>query len=394
MFKLSKKKETLRKGIIKTAYGEIQTPFFMPDATRGYVKGLSTYDLEMVGVGPMVVNTFHLYLQPGLKNIKKAGGVHSFMHWPYPLLSDSGGFQVFSLIHKNTKMGKIYENGVMFKSPIDGASHEFTPEKSIQIQFDLGVDMMVCLDDCPPNDYELSEIEISINHTISWAKKCRREYDKQLKKRKIKNEKRPLLFAVIQGGKSKELRKYCADELIKIGFDGYGFGAMPVDENGNFLEDVLKYTAELIPKDTLRFALGIGSPEDILKCSSYGWDMFDCVIPTREGRHGKLFLWKSKFQIHSAGSGQVSNFKFQKKSELQNLKLKSQTQFYQTININNSKFARDFSSINENSKLPELQRYTKAYLHHLFKMKEPLGARLATLNNLEFYMELMKGIRN
>ncbi|MFH0854589.1 MAG: tRNA guanosine(34) transglycosylase Tgt [bacterium] len=398
--------DKIRKKIIITPHGELKTPFFMPDATRGYVKSVSTDDLERVGVGAMVVNTLHLYLEPGMNIIRKipsslslasgerpslslAGGespakggqvvvrvgkgIHSFMNWHRPLLSDSGGFQVFSLIHKNPKMGEITDKGAVFKSPLDGSLHNLTPEKSINIQFDLGVDMMVCLDDCPPNGYDKSKLEISVARTIKWAKRCKVEYEKQIKKRKIKDLDRPLIFSVIQGGNEKDLRKYCADELIKIGFDGYGFGARPVDEYGNWLEDILIYTANLIPKDSLRFALGIGLPEDILRCAFYGWDMFDCVIPTREARHGKLFFWNNNFQF--------SIFSLQKKKK-----------FYKTININNSKFSKDFSPINENSKLPELRNHTKAYLRHLFKMKEPLGARLASLNNLEFYMELMEKI--
>lgn len=382
MFKIQKKSVSsdIRLGILQTAHGDIQTPFFMPDATRGYVKGISASDLEMIGVAPMVVNTFHLYLQPGMKIINsrkhgQLGGIHKFMNWPHPLLSDSGGFQVFSLIHKNPKMGSIQDNGAVFKSPIDGSMHKLTPEKSIQIQFNLGVDMMVCLDDCPPNDYDEKKLGMAVKRTIAWAKKCRKEYDKEVKKRKLKEGNKPLLFSVIQGGKSKELRKYCAQELIKIGFDGYGFGARPVDENGDFLEEVLRYTADQIPKDALRFALGIGTPEDILKCASYGWDMFDCVIPTREARHGRLFFWKNKFQ--------TLNFDSQKKDI-----------FYRAININNAKFAKDFTPINQNSRVAELRENSKAYLSHLFKMREPLGQRLATMNNLEFYMDLMEKIKN
>jgi len=388
MFKILKKSKLnkFRRGMIKTAHGNIQTPFFMPDATRGYVKSVSFSDLEKIKMAPMVVNTLHLYLQPGMeviksikskvhkvesKKSKSKNGLHEFMNWKGPLLSDSGGFQVFSLIHKSEKMGRIYDDKVVFKSPIDGSNHILTPEKSIQIQFDLGTDMMVVLDDCPPNEYNKKELENSVERTIKWAKRSRREYDKQIKKRKIKDGNRPLLFSVIQGGNEKDLRAYCADELIKIGFDGYGFGARPVDEHGNWLEDILKYTAELIPKNALRFALGIGLPEDIVRCASYGWDMFDCVIPTREARHGKLFL------------SQKSKVKSQKLSG----------KFYTTININNSKFTKDFSAINETSKLAELRNHTRAYLHHLFKMKEPLGHRLASLNNLEFYLTLMGKIR-
>ncbi len=371
MFKLRKQlKNGIRLGEIKTKHGLVKTPFFMPDATRGFVKLLSNYDLDRIKMGPMVVNTFHLFLQPKMEIIKKAGGIHKFMNWNKPLLSDSGGFQVFSLIHRNPMMGKISDEKVIFKSPLDGSTRDLTPEKSIQIQFDLGTDMMVCLDDCPPNDFSRTDIAKAVERTVKWAKRCEIEFEKQIKKRKIKKGDEPLLFAVIQGGPYLDLRKHCAEELIKIGFDGYGFGAMPVDKKGKFSERILKYTAELIPKNALRFALGVGNPEDIAKCAAYGWDMFDCVIPTREGRHGRLFLWKRKSEL------KISNFKFLISS------------FYSSINITNSRFSKDFSVINTDSKIYELKTHTKAYLHHLFKSKENLGQRLASLNNLEFYMEL------
>ncbi|MFA4941939.1 MAG: tRNA guanosine(34) transglycosylase Tgt [Patescibacteria group bacterium] len=353
--------------IISTSHGKITAPFFMPDATRGFVKLANNEELKRAGVKSLVINTFHLYLQPGMEIIKKADGIHKFMNWDGPILSDSGGFQVFSLIHRNAQMGKISDDKVIFKSPLDGSHHELTPEKSIQIQFDLGVDMMVCLDDCPPNDFDREKLEKSVERTIRWAQRCRIEYDKQIKKRKIEKGKRPLLFSVIQGGAELDLRKHCAEELIKIGFDGYGFGARPVDKDGNFLGKVLEFTARLIPKNSIRFALGIGLPEDITRCAEMGWDMFDCVIPTREGRHGKLFLWKGNSVL--------------------------KRNFYKTINISNAKFAKDFSAINSESKLPELRKYNKAYLHHLFRLDEPLGARLASLNNLEFYTGLMEKIR-
>ena len=371
-FKLIKKtKAGIRLGSIKTKRGVVKTPFFMPDATRGFIKLVSGHDLKKIKMGPMVINTYHLFLQPKMEMIKKAGGAHKFMSWDNPLLSDSGGFQVFSLVHRNPEMGKIHENGVKFRSPIDGAWHDITPEKSIQIQFDLGVDMMVCFDDCPPNDYSKEKIKEAVLRTISWAERCKVEYGKQIKKRKIKESERPLLFGVIQGGVEFDLRELCTKELVKIGFDGYGFGAMPVDAEGNFLGEILEFTANLIPEGSLRFALGIGSPSDIVKCARYGWDMFDCVIPTREGRHGRLFLRKR-------------NYKFQ---------IPNSKEFYETINIGNSKFAADFKPINPDSKIPELREYSKAYLHHLFKLKEPLGARLASMNNLEFYLELMEKIR-
>jgi queuine tRNA-ribosyltransferase len=350
---------------------KIKLPLFMPDATRGVLKLLSNNDIVASGTEAMVVNTFHLFLRPGMKIIKKAGGIHKFMDYNGFLISDSGGFQVFSLIHRNPGMGKISDKEVIFKSPVDGSKHSLSPEKSIQIQFDLGTNAVICLDDCPPNDYDREAIKKAVDRTVKWALRCKKEYEKQVKKRKLSKDKRPLLFSVIQGGAEIDLRKKCAEELIKIGFDGYGFGARPVDKNGKFLGQVLKYTAGLIPADKYKFALGIGTPEDILRCFSFGWELFDCVIPTREGRHGKLFFFKD----------------FQKPLTLKNLK------FYKTININNRKFSFDLSPINKNSKIKELRQYSKAYLNHLFKIKEPLGAKLAGLNNLEFYNDLIRKIR-
>jgi queuine tRNA-ribosyltransferase len=303
-----------------------------------------------------------LYLQPGMKTIKKMGGIHSFMNWEKPLLSDSGGYQVFSLIHKNKRNGKITDDKVIFKSPLDGSRHELTPEKSIQIQFALGTDMIVCLDDCPPNDFSRIDLERAVVRTIAWAKRCKYEYERQIKKRKLKGIKRPLLFAVIQGGAEIDLRKYCAQELVKIGFDGYGFGARPVDREGKFLGEVLRQTANFIPKNALRFALGIGTPADIVRCAKMGWDMFDCVIPTREGRHGRLFLANNKEK-------------------------------YQVVNINNARFAQDFTAINKRSKISELKNNSRAYLHHLFRLNETLGQKLVSLNNLEFYQELIKSLK-
>ncbi len=362
MFKIIKtSKSGLRRGVLKTAHGSLETPFYMPDATRGFVKLTDNEAVARTRTKALVVNTFHLYLQPGLKVIEKVGGLHEFMNWSGPLLSDSGGFQVFSLIHKNKQMGKITDDKVIFRSPLDGSKHELTPEKSIQIQFTLGTDMMVCLDDCPPNDFSRPDLEKAVERTIAWAKRCKIEFEKQVKKRKLGGAKRPLLFAVIQGGAEIDLRAHCAEELVKIGFDGYGFGARPVDKEGKFLGEVLQATADFIPREALRFALGIGTPEDISRCALMGWDMFDCVIPTREGRHGKLFFLK----------------KFPK---------------YENANINNAKFATDFKPINQKSRLSELKRNSRAYLHHLFRLNEPLGHKLASLNNLEFYQEFIANL--
>jgi queuine tRNA-ribosyltransferase len=382
MFKIQKnsKKSKARLLELNLPHGKLYSPFFMPDATRAVLKNIDVKTLKDLDMGALVVNTYHLLLQPGTEIIKHAGGVNKFMNWPHSLLSDSGGFQVFSLIHRSKEMGKIFDDRVEFKSPIDGSKHILTPEKSIQIQFDLGVDMMVCLDDCPPNDSNEKAMKISVNRTIEWACRCRLEFDKQIKKRKLKENNRPILFGVIQGGEIKEERKRCAESLLELDFDGYGYGARPVDKDGNFLAEILEYTASLIPDKYLRFGLGIGMPKDIIKCVQMGWDMFDCVIPTREGRHGRLFEASTK--LEALNPKQIPN------SKNSNSKL-----LYSSINIKNSKFKEDFTAIKENSKLEVLRNYSRAYLHHLFKIGDPLGQRLAALNNLEFYSDLMEKIR-
>lgn len=364
MFKLiSSDRSGSRFGQLKTPHGSLNTPFFMPDATRGFVKLIDGESLRQTGTTALVVNTFHLYLQPGLDIIKKAGGLHRFMDWNGPLLSDSGGFQVFSLIHQKKIPGKISDEQLTFKSPLDGSWHNLSPEKSIQIQFALGTDMMVCLDDCPPNELSYSDLAQSVKRTISWAKRSKEEYERQIKRRRLSGQKKPLLFAVIQGGPYIDLREKCAAELVKIGFNGYGFGARPVDASGNFLEEVLRKTAAAIPVNALRFALGVGTPEDIKRCFRLGWDMFDCVIPTREGRHGKLFY------------------------------LSNRAGFFRTINLKNSRFKHYFKPINPDSHLEILRRHSLAFLNHLFKVGDPLGSRLASLHNLEFYNTWLATIR-
>jgi queuine tRNA-ribosyltransferase len=379
MFEIHLKIGEKRTGKLITKNGEIKTPFFMPDATRGFVKSLDTGDLDLIGMGPMVVNTYHLYLNPGIEIIKKAGGIHKFMNWKKPLLSDSGGYQVFSLIHKNPKAGKITDEGAMFKSPVDGSKHFLTPEKSIEIQFDLGVDMMVCLDDVPPHSYVKEKIEDAVRRTVLWAKRCKDEYERQIEKRKIKDADRPLIFGVIQGGVHFDLRERCAKELVEIGFHGYGFGARHVDQDGNFLEEMVRQTAELIPENSLRFALGVGTPEDIVRFANFGWDMFDCVIPTREGRHGRLFIRK----------GEIKNQKSHAYRQAGKIKI-NEGSFYETININNEKFKNDFTPIDPKCDCVLCQSYTRAYLRHLFATGDPLAMRLASIHNLKFYLDLMK----
>jgi queuine tRNA-ribosyltransferase len=372
--------EAARRGVLKTGAGNIRTPFFMPDATRAAVRGTTTKEIHSVGIEAMVVNTYHLMLQPGESLIKNAGGIHQFMGWNGPILSDSGGYQIYSLIHRNPEMGKITEDGAEFKSVLDGSKHLLTPERAIAIQFDLGVDMMVALDDPRPNDAPETEIAEAVERTIRWAKRCREEYDRQVVVRGLTEETRPLLFGVVQGGMFPELRTKCAEGLTQIGFDGYGFGGRHVDSDGIFLEDIVRHTASVIPKDSIRFALGVGTPEDIVRCHALGWDMFDCVIPTREGRHGRLFLWRNQSKVEVVETGHA-------------LSLRGNL-FYETINIYNERFTEDFSPVDSNCDCPLCRNHTRAYLRHLFRVNDPLGSRLASTHNLRFYVRLMEMLRD
>lgn len=366
-------REGFRQGVLKTGAGEIRTPFFMPDATRAAVRGVMTNEIRESGTPALVVNTYHLMLSPGAELINRAGGIHAFMNWDGPVLSDSGGYQVFSLIHRDPDMGRITEDGAEFRSVLDGSKHLLTPERSIRIQFDLGVDIMVVLDDPRPNDTSREEIETAVERSIRWAGRCREEYDRQVAARGLSEETRPLLFGVVQGGPFPGLRTRCAKGLTKIGFDGYGFGGRHIDEEGKFMDEIVAHTASVIPDESVRFALGIGTPKDIVRAYRAGWDMFDCVIPTREGRHGRLFRRKSQLTTYNSQLTTVD--------------------FYETINIKNGRFTEDFTPIDPECDCPLCTNHTAAYLHHLFRVGDPLGNRLASLHNLRFYAELMRDLR-
>ena len=390
MFKLLRKsnKSKARLGVLKTAHGSIKTPFFMPVATQGTVKHITSVEMKNLKAQILLSNTYHLMLRPGEKMIKKFGGLHKFMNWDKPILTDSGGFQVFSLAGGKSKTGeslvKLESEGVKFKSYIDGKKYYLTPEKALKIQIDLGVDIAVCLDECVALPASKEHINRAVILTSYWAKKTKDEYKKL-------NGKKPLLFCVVQGGLNKELRLKSLEELKEIGcsaqggpasgWDGYNIGGLSVGETPKEMYKVLDYLCEKIPKDKPRYLMGVGYPENIIEAVKRGIDMFDCVIPTREGRHGRLFLRKRNPKLQATNPKQIQNSKF----KIQN--------FYETINVTRSRFANDKSPINSESKLPELRNLTKAYLHYLFKIKEPLGQRLASLNNLEFYLDLMSQIR-
>jgi len=363
MFKQIKqsKKSGARLGSLKTGHGLIYTPFFMPIATKGAVKNLSVEELEQLGAEIILANTYHLYLQPGEKLIKKAGGLHKFMQWDKPILTDSGGYQVFSL----SKIRKIKPEGVEFQSHLDGSKHFLTPEKSIKIQQDLGVDIMMALDICPPGDAAKEKIKEAVDTTYLWAQKCKKEWQKHKSKQQ--------LFGIIQGGIYKDLREMSLKQITSLGFSGYALGGLAVGEERQDMYEILKQIVPQMPANTPRYLMGLGRPEEIVFSVKQGIDMFDCVIPTREARHGRLYQFCTQKQ-----KGAIKLFG---------------NVAYQTITIKNSPYKQDLKPINPHSKIKLLQTHSRAYLNHLFKTEEGLGLRLATLNNVEFYLELMRKIQ-
>lgn len=363
-----------RVGELATMHGIIKTPFFMPIATKGAVKNLSPEDLRELGAQIVLGNTYHLWLRPGDELIAKAGGLHQFMNWNGPILTDSGGFQVFSLgARAAKKFGssgvKLSEKGVEFIDPIDGKKHFMSPEKSIEIQLNLGSDMIMVLDECPPFPCSHEEARKSMELTLRWASRCKEYFESrfgsanQIVKSQIS---RPLLFGIVQGGVYEDLRKECARRLIELGFDGYAIGGVAVGEPRKHLYEILDWVMPLLPEDKPRYLMGLGKPNEMVAAVNSGIDMFDCVIPTREGRHGRLFKWKDNCDGNDLDR-----------------------EFYETINIGNEEFREDFTPIDSNCKCYTCKNYSKAYLRHLLKTNEPLFLRLSSIHNLFFYHQLM-----
>lgn len=376
MFKILATKGQARLGKLTTAHAVLETPFFMPVATRGVAKFVSSSDIAKLPTKIVLSNTYHLMLRPGVATIKHLGGLHKFMAWPQAILTDSGGFQVFSLAKGRNANGeslvKLSEKGVEFKSYVDGAKYFLSPEGSLDIQRTLGVDIAVCLDECVALPATQEYIAKSVALTSRWAKRTKEHWSK------LKGDK-PLLFAVIQGGLDRDLRLQSLADLVSTDFDGYNIGGLSVGESSDEMYQVLDYLAPAMPAHKPRYLMGVGYPENILEAVKRGVDMFDCVIPTREGRHARLFLFKSS----SAD----------KITRALNSRRAVKPDFYELANFNNAKWSQDKRPINPDSVYPELRDYSRAYLAYLFKIDEPLAQRLASLNNLEFYLNFMKLIR-
>jgi len=363
MFQLIKqsKKSKARLGRLKTIHGVIETPFFMPIATRAAVKGLVPEELENLGAQIILSNTYHLFLRPGLEIIKKSGGLHKFMHWEKPILTDSGGYQVFSL----EKNRKIKDQGVEFQSEFDGKKIFLTPEKAVEIQKILGSDIMMVLDECAPYPASYDEASQAVIRTTNWAQSSKTAFDKIFKKSRVK----PLIFGIIQGSIFKELRLKSAKDLVKLNFDGYALGGFMVGEPIKDTFKMIKLVEAELPESKARYLMGAGKPEQIVQAVKAGIDMFDCVIPTRNARHGLLYVMTN------------------------NKSLMTGKNFYQEIHITNSKYKDDIKPIDSRCKCYTCQNFSRAYLRHLFMTNEPLGQRLTTIHNLYFYLNLMKNIR-
>ena len=349
IIKESDKNTSARTGVLHTDHGEIPTPCFMPVGTYGAVKTQSSKEIVDLPSPILLSNTYHLYLRPGIEVLKKAGGLHSFMNWQGAILTDSGGFQIFSL----EGYRKITEDGVTFRSHLDGTMYHFTPEKIVDIQRIIGSDFMMMLDVCPPGDADHETWIDALNTTTKWAKrgmKHFRETDPIYGYKQV-------LIPVVQGGTDKKLRKKSAEELCELEADAYAIGGLAVGEPKLEMLETVEWMDEFLPEDKPRYLMGVGTPADLVENVSRGVDMFDCVMPTRNARNGQLFTFDGK------------------------------------INIRNAKFKTDFSPIDENDISPMSKIYTKAYLHHLFKTEEILGYRIATQHNLHFYILLMKTMR-
>ena len=334
-----------RRGRITTPHGVIETPVFMPVGTQATVKAMKPEDVERTGAQIILGNTYHLYLRPGSDIIREAGGLHKFMNWDKPILTDSGGYQVFSLGH----MRKITEEGVKFQSYIDGSRHMLTPEKSIEIQTDLGSDIMMAFDECAPPDADYAYIERSQAMTTRWLERCINAH---------KNTEKQALFGIMQGGFFKDLREKSAAAIVDFDLPGYAIGGISVGETKEEYIGVLEYAPDLLPENKPRYVMGIGTPDYIFEAVEHGVDMFDCVEPTRIARHGMAMTSQGR------------------------------------ISIKNAKFARDFGPLDPECDCYTCRNYSRAYLRHLFREGENLSHMLLSEHNLRFLSHMCENIRN
>ena len=333
-----------RRGIVHTPHGDIQTPVFMPVGTQATVKSMTPEELKEVGAQIILANTYHLFLRPGHELVKEAGGLHKFMHWDRPILTDSGGFQVFSLGALRT----ISEEGVEFRSHLDGSKQFLSPEKAMEVENALGADIIMAFDECCPYPSTYEYTKKSMERTTRWAKRCKEAHNRKEDQG---------LFGIIQGGFYKDLRKQSAEDLIKLDFPGYAIGGISVGEPKEEFLDILQYTTPLMPENKPRYLMGVGTPDYLVEAAIAGIDMCDCVIPTRLARHGTAFTSKGK------------------------------------IVVRNAIYERDFNPLDDECDCYACRNYTRAYIRHLVKTNEILGIRLLSIHNIKFLTNLMDKVR-
>jgi len=351
-----------RAGRLTTSHGEIETPVFMPVGTVASVKGVSQEVLEELGVEILLGNTYHLYLRPGVEQVKKLGGLHKFMAWPRSILTDSGGFQVFSL----SDLRKVTEEGVTFRSHLDGSSHFFSPESAMQAQIGLGADIIMAFDECTEHPAELDRVRQSMKLTVRWAERSKKYFEEhkqevpwnRLAGNSVCSVQTQALFGIVQGGMDRALRKESAERIIGIGFSGYAIGGLSVGEPRALTREIVESTLEHLPNDQPRYLMGVGTPEEIVEYANLGIDMMDCVLPTRAARHGLLFTSEGR------------------------------------ISIKQARWASDEGPLDPNCNCRVCGRYTRAYLRHLYASNEILAQVLNTIHNLSFYLDTMRAVRH
>jgi queuine tRNA-ribosyltransferase len=335
-----------RAGIINTAHGRIETPVFMPVGTLGSVKSLTPEELAAAGAQIILGNTYHLYLRPGCEVIGDFGGLHRFMHWPGPILTDSGGFQIFSL----ARLAKIDAEGVTFQSHVDGSSHRLTPESVIAIQRRLNSDIMMCLDECTPYPAEIEQLRQAEATTYAWARRCRDAW-------RTAGEGHQALFGIVQGGMDRSLRALSAERLSALDFSGYALGGLSVGEPRELMVAIAEFSLPLLPVEKPKYIMGVGTPEDLIELVERGADMFDCVLPTRNARNGQLFTRRG------------------------------------VLTISNARHRRDAAPPEAGCDCYTCRNYSRAYLRHLFLSRELLSYRLNTIHNVHFFLNLLRGLR-
>lgn len=360
-----------RERSIGVPHGEMKFPLFLPDATFGAVRSVDSADLEGCGIQAVVMNVFHLMQNPGSSVIQRLGGLHKFAGWDRPIVTDSGGYQAYSLIRRDPSLGGITKRGMFFRPRNSSRRFLLTPEKSIQLQLSYGSDVLICLDDCTHVSEPLDSQKESVERTVRWAERCKTEFMKRNKLGHASTGVRPLLFGVVQGGGSHELRRSCAESLLEIGFDGFGYGGYPLDNKGNLLTEMLGFTRKLIPPEFPMIALGVGEPSNVIRCMKVGYQMFDSSLPTRDARQGRLYAFKENYS--SMGAWREES--------------------YDNIYVKDKKHVKNGQPISPYCDCLACTRYSAAFLHHLFNVRDPLYYRLATIHNLRFMTLLMRDLK-